>query len=58
MDTKNQDLDLINITIQKLLEERKNRQVLGDNFIEDDDDQLLLSRLLSQVFNQTPIIFS
>lgn len=58
MDTKNQDLDLINIAIQKLLEERKNRQVLGDNFIEDDDDQLLLSRLLSQVFNQTPIIFS
>ena len=45
MDSKNQNLELINVAIQKLMEERKLRK----NSI-DDDDQLLLSRLLSQVF--------
>lgn len=51
MDTKNKNLELVNVAIQKLLGERKNREELGDSFIEDgDDDELLLSRLLSQVY--------
>ncbi|KAH7515472.1 uncharacterized protein LOC107428308 [Ziziphus jujuba] len=50
MDSKNQNLELINAAIQKLIQERKNREVSGESFIEeDDDDQLFLSRLLYQL---------
>ncbi|PON50694.1 Transmembrane protein [Parasponia andersonii] len=50
MDSKNQNLELVNVAIQKLMEERKIRETSGESFIGDnDDDQLLLSRLLSQL---------
>lgn len=42
----NQDIENINQTIQKLVQEKQKR---GDGFSEDDEEQLLLSRLLSQV---------
>ncbi|PON54975.1 Transmembrane protein [Trema orientale] len=50
MDSKKQDLELINVAIQKLMEERKISETSGESFIGDnEDDQLLLSRLLSQL---------
>lgn len=43
-------LELINIAIQRLIEEKKTRSASGDSLADDDvNDQLLLSRLLSQV---------
>ncbi|KAI5351925.1 PREDICTED: cleavage and polyadenylation specificity factor subunit 2 isoform [Prunus dulcis] len=45
MDSKDENVELINEAIKRLLEERKNRDASAD----DDDDCLLLSRLLSQV---------
>ncbi|BFG16081.1 hypothetical protein CerSpe_023550 [Prunus speciosa] len=45
MDSKDENVELINEAIKRLLEERKNRDASAD----DDDDRRLLARLLSQV---------
>lgn len=45
MDSKDENVELIKEAIKRLLEERKNRDASAD----DDDDRLLLSRLISQV---------
>lgn len=50
MDSKDENMELINEAIKRLLEESKNRDASAD----DDDDCLLLSRLLSQV-SKSPI---
>ncbi|PQM41620.1 uncharacterized protein Pyn_08019 [Prunus yedoensis var. nudiflora] len=44
-DSKDENVELINEAIKRLLEERKNRDASAD----DDDDRRLLARLLSQV---------
>ncbi|XP_022776348.1 uncharacterized protein LOC111318007 [Durio zibethinus] len=43
-----EDIELINLAIQKLIEEKRIKDTSGYKFSEDDDDQLL-SRLLSQL---------
>ncbi|XP_010531112.1 PREDICTED: uncharacterized protein LOC104807506 [Tarenaya hassleriana] len=47
-----EDVEVLSKAIEKLLDERRKRDAAGDSFVEDDDDQLLLSRLLSQL--ETP----
>lgn len=53
MDSGDENVELLNIAIQRLIEERKKkkkkREISGVDFDEDDDEQILLSRLLSQV---------
>lgn len=44
-----EDVEVLSKAIEKLLDEKRKREAAGDAFIEDDDDQLLLSRLISQV---------
>ncbi|XP_010478054.1 PREDICTED: uncharacterized protein LOC104757052 [Camelina sativa] len=43
------DVENLSKAIEKLLDEKRKREASGDSFIEDDDDQLLLSRLISQL---------
>ncbi|KAL5552630.1 hypothetical protein UlMin_040031 [Ulmus minor] len=43
MDAQHQNMELVNVAIQKIIEERKN------NKTSDEDEKLLLSRLLSQL---------
>ena len=43
-----QDIELINLAIQKLREEKRNKDTSEDKLYEDDDEKLL-TRLLSQV---------
>lgn len=51
MDSGDENVELLNIAIQRLIEERKKkkREISVVDFDEDDDEQILLSRLLSQV---------
>ncbi|CAH8253656.1 unnamed protein product [Arabidopsis lyrata] len=44
-----EDVENLSRAIEKLLIEKRKREASGDAFIEDDDDQLLLSRLISQL---------
>ncbi|CAL9216415.1 unnamed protein product [Arabidopsis halleri] len=44
-----EDVENLSRAIEKLLTEKRKREASGDAFIEDDDDQLLLSRLISQL---------
>ena len=44
-----EDVEVLSRAIEKLLDEKKNREIAGESFIEDDDDQLFLSRIISQV---------
>lgn len=43
-------LELIDQAIQKLLAEKRNKEASGDLLFHDDNDQILLSRLLSDVY--------
>ncbi|KAG5249687.1 Nuclear transport factor [Salix suchowensis] len=44
------NLDLIDQAIKKLLAEKRNKETSGDDgFLQDDSDQLLLSKLLSEL---------
>ena len=53
-----EDVEVLSRAIEKLLDEKKNREIAGESFIEDDDDQLLLSRIISQVpFSPIRFIF-
>ncbi|KAL1187611.1 hypothetical protein V5N11_031602 [Cardamine amara subsp. amara] len=45
----NEDVEVLSKAIEKLLDEKRKREAAGDAFIEDHDDQLLLSRLISQL---------
>ncbi|KAL6193380.1 hypothetical protein ACLB2K_034464 [Fragaria x ananassa] len=52
MESKDQNVELIDEAIRRLLEERKSRGAAGESFFQgedDKDDHLLLSRLLSQL---------
>uniref|UniRef100_A0A1J3JFR5 Uncharacterized protein n=1 Tax=Noccaea caerulescens TaxID=107243 RepID=A0A1J3JFR5_NOCCA len=49
-----EDVEVLNKAIEKLLDEKRKREAAGDAFIEDDDDQLLLSRLISQLESPKP----
>lgn len=49
-----EDVEVLSRAIEKLLDEKRKREAAGDSFIEDEDDQLLLTRLISQV----PFLFS
>ncbi|VVA92410.1 unnamed protein product [Arabis nemorensis] len=44
-----EDVEVLSKAIEKLLHEKRKREASGDPFIEDHDDQLLLSTLISQV---------
>lgn len=44
-----EDVEVLSRAIEKLLDDKRNREAAGESFIEDDDDQLLLSRIISQV---------
>ncbi|CAN7049968.1 hypothetical protein BRARA_G00859 [Brassica rapa] len=44
-----EDVEVLSRAIEKLLDEKKNREIAGESFIEDDDDQLFLSRIISQL---------
>ncbi|ESQ34133.1 hypothetical protein EUTSA_v10008828mg [Eutrema salsugineum] len=44
-----EDVEVLSRAIEKLLDDKRKREAAGDAFIEDDDDQLLLSRLISQL---------
>ncbi|CAH2034046.1 unnamed protein product [Thlaspi arvense] len=49
-----EDVEVLSRAIEKLLDEKRKREAAGDTFIEDDDDQLLLSRLISQLESPNP----
>ncbi|CAN6908166.1 unnamed protein product [Brassica oleracea] len=49
-----EDVEVLSRAIEKLLDEKKNREIAGESFIEDDDDQLLLSRIISQLESPNP----
>uniref|UniRef100_A0A1J3H3R8 Uncharacterized protein n=1 Tax=Noccaea caerulescens TaxID=107243 RepID=A0A1J3H3R8_NOCCA len=49
-----EDVEVLSKAIEKLLDEKRKREATGDAFIEDDDDQLLLSRLISQLESPKP----
>ncbi|CAA7034442.1 unnamed protein product [Microthlaspi erraticum] len=49
-----EDVEVLSKAIEKLLDEKRKREAAGDAFIEDDDDQLLLSRLISQLESPKP----
>ncbi|RID46357.1 hypothetical protein BRARA_I03026 [Brassica rapa] len=44
-----EDVEVLSRAIEKLLDEKRKREAAGDSFIEDEDDQLLLTRLISQL---------
>lgn len=44
-----EDVEVLSRAIEKLLDEKRKREAAGDSFIEDEDDQLLLTKLISQV---------
>ncbi|OAP12705.1 hypothetical protein AXX17_AT1G27720 [Arabidopsis thaliana] len=44
-----EDVENLSRAIEKLLHEKRKREASGDAFIEDADDQLFLSSLISQV---------
>lgn len=47
------NLELIDQAIKKLLAEKRNKESSGDDgFLQDDNDQLLLSKLLSEVYER------
>ena len=50
---ENQKLERISLAIQELIEEKRNKEITSDNFLQSHDDdaeyQLVLSRLLSEV---------
>ncbi|CAH8381709.1 unnamed protein product [Eruca vesicaria subsp. sativa] len=50
-----EDVEVLSRAIEKLLGEKRKREAAGDSFIEDDDDQLLLTRLISQLELPNPI---
>ncbi|KAJ0257881.1 Uncharacterized protein HA466_0086740 [Hirschfeldia incana] len=49
------DVEVLSKAIEKLLDEKRKREAAGDSFIEDEDDQLLLTRLISQLESPNPI---
>ncbi|KAF8075627.1 hypothetical protein N665_1075s0006 [Sinapis alba] len=49
------DVEVLSRAIEKLLDEKRKREAAGDSFIEDEDDQLLLTRLISQLESPNPI---
>ncbi|CAD5313812.1 unnamed protein product [Arabidopsis thaliana] len=49
-----EDVENLSRAIEKLLHEKRKREASGDAFIEDADDQLLLSRLISQLESPNP----
>ncbi|CAN7094066.1 unnamed protein product [Brassica rapa subsp. narinosa] len=50
-----EDVEVLSRAIEKLLDEKRKREAAGDSFIEDEDDQLLLTRLISQLESPNPI---
>ncbi|CAN6881805.1 uncharacterized protein BNAC05G21220D [Brassica napus] len=50
-----EDVEVLSRAIEKLLDEKRKREAAGDSFIEDDDDQLLLTKLISQLESPNPI---
>ncbi|CAN8291213.1 unnamed protein product [Cochlearia groenlandica] len=52
-----EDLEVMTRAIEKLLEEKRDRESAGDSFIEeeDQDDQVLLSKLISQLESRKPV---
>ncbi|XP_024017620.1 uncharacterized protein LOC112090480 [Morus notabilis] len=49
MDSGDENVELLNVAIQRLIEERKKKSEISGDDHHDDDEQLLLSRLLSQL---------
>ncbi|CAH8299348.1 unnamed protein product [Eruca vesicaria subsp. sativa] len=48
------DVEVLTRAIEKLIDEKKNREAAGESFLEDDDDQILLSRIISQLESPNP----
>ncbi|KAJ4865974.1 Uncharacterized protein Rs2_02235 [Raphanus sativus] len=49
-----EDVEVMSRAIEKLLDEKRKREAAGDSFIEDEDDQLLLTKLISQLESPNP----
>ncbi|KAG2269650.1 hypothetical protein Bca4012_062671 [Brassica carinata] len=50
-----EDVEVLSRAIEKLLDEKRKREASGDSFIEDEDDHLLLARLMSKLESPNPI---